>query len=75
MSVWTLVVELAFLSVCMDSCAYASVSQCLFGLLCLSLRFSVSVWTLVAEIAILSVCIVVRSVTCSKTEFIKLLQD
>ena len=29
---WTLVLVLAFLSVCMDSCV--SVSQCLYGLLC-----------------------------------------
>ena len=43
---------LAFLSVCVNSCAY--VSQCLNGLLCLSLRFSVFVWTLV--LAFLSVC-------------------
>ena len=34
---------LALLSVCMDSCACACVSQCLYGLLCL--RFSVFVST------------------------------
>ena len=43
--VWTLILALAFLSVCMDSCACACISQCLYGLLCL--RFSVFLWTLV----------------------------
>ena len=48
---------LAFLSVCMDSCAaFARVSQCLYGLLCLRLRFSVFVWTLVFALPFLSVC-------------------
>ena len=37
---------LAFLSVSMDSCACACVSQCLYGLLGLRLCFSVYVWTL-----------------------------
>ena len=41
--VWILV----FLSVCINSCACACVSQCLYGLLCLRLRFSVFVWTFV----------------------------
>ena len=36
---------LVFLSVCMDSCACACVSQCLYGLLYLRLCFSVFVWT------------------------------
>ena len=36
---------LAFLSVCMDFCACACVSQCLYGPSCLC--FSVFVWTLV----------------------------
>ena len=39
--VWTIVLALAFLSVCMDSCGCAYVSQCLYGLLCLRFRFSV----------------------------------
>ena len=47
---------LAFLSVCMDSCACACDSQCLYGLLCLCLRFSVFVWTLVLVLVFLSVC-------------------
>ena len=46
---------LAFLSVCMDSCA--CVSQCLYGLLCLRLDFSVFVWTLVLMLGFLSVCV------------------
>ena len=45
---------MAFFNVCMDSCACACVSQCLYELLCLFLRFSVFVLTLV--LAFLSVC-------------------
>ena len=45
--VWTLVLALGFLSVCMDSYTCACVSQCLYGLLYLRLYFSVFVWTLV----------------------------
>ena len=58
LSVWTLV--LALLSVCMDS--RALVSQCLYGLLCLvlryrlsCLRFSVFLWTLVLSLKLVSV--------------------
>ena len=57
--VWTLVLALEFSSVCMNSCACICVFQCLYGLLCLRLcfslfysllrlrlRFSVFMWTL-----------------------------
>ena len=59
---------LVFLSVCMDSCACACFSHCLYGLLCfrlcfsvfvwtgLCLRFSAFVWTLVLAFVFLSVC-------------------
>ena len=59
---------LAFLIVCMDSCAFACVSQCLYGPACacasqrlygllrLRLCFSVFVWTLVLALAFLCVC-------------------
>ena len=52
---WTLVLALMFLSVCMDSSACACVSQCLYGLLCLCLCFLVFVWTLVLARVFLSV--------------------
>ena len=51
--VWTLVLALVFLSVCMDSCACACVSRYLYGLLCLHLCFSVFAWTLVRELVFL----------------------
>ena len=54
--VWTLVLVLVFLSVCMDSCACAWVSQCLYSFLCLRLCFLVFVWTLVLALVFLSVC-------------------
>ena len=52
----TLVLALAFLSVCMDFCACACVSHCFYGLQCLCLCFSVFIWTLVLVLAFLSVC-------------------
>ena len=40
----------------LDHCACNCLSQCLYELLCLRLRFSVFVWTLVLAIAFLNVC-------------------
>ena len=44
-SVWTLVLALAFLSVCIDSSSSACVPQCLCEFLCLRVHFLVFVWT------------------------------
>ena len=62
--IWTLVLALVFLSVCMDSCACSCVSQCLYGLLCVHLCFSVFIWTLVLALAFLSVCMDSCACTC-----------
>ena len=47
---------LVFLSVCTGSRACACVSQCLYGLPCLRLCFSVFVWAPVLALVFLSVC-------------------
>ena len=49
----------------MDSCACAYVSQWLYGLLCLHLRFSVFIWTLVLALAFLGVYMDSCSCSCA----------
>ena len=67
--VWTLVLALALLSICVDCCLCAFLSLCIYGLLffayvshsmygllCLRFRFSVFVWTLVSALVLRSLC-------------------
>ena len=66
------ILVLAFLSVCMNSCTCACVSQRLYGLLCL--RFSAFVWTLVLALVLESLSenqafIVIIIVDCLQSAF------